>query len=253
MGEGGTRHRRREDRLISVLKATRPMSNTITLTAKDGYQLAAYEVLPDGPARGSLVLIQEIFGVNHHIRAVCDRFAAEGYRVVSPALFDRVERDVDLGYSDDDRIKGRALLAKLGWPEMLMDTEAAMQAAAGGGRLGVVGYCLGGSLAWFAATRLAGASAAVCYYGAQIPSFAEEQPKCPVLMHFGEQDQGIPIAGVENVREQQRGAPVEIYVYPGAGHGFSCDERASFNEASHELAYARTLAFVRKHVGGLTT
>jgi carboxymethylenebutenolidase len=222
-----------------------------TLTAKDGHKLSAYRAEPTGKPRGALVVIQEIFGVNHHIRGVCDRFAAQGWSVISPALFDRVQRDVELGYSEADRTEGRALLGKVQWPQMEMDTQAAIDAVMDGGKVGVVGYCLGGSLAWFAATRLTGASAAVAYYGAQIPNNADEQPKCPVLMHFGAEDQGIPLAGVEKVRAAQAKSPsaaVEIHIYPGAGHGFSCDERGSFNAASHELALARTLEFLRKHV-----
>jgi carboxymethylenebutenolidase len=166
-------------------------------------------------------------------------------------LFDRVQRGVELGYAENDRTEGRALLGKMQWPLMQMDTQAAIHAVADADKVGVVGYCLGGSLAWMAATRLGGVSAAVAYYGAQIPNHAEEKPRCPVLMHFGAEDQGIPLAGVDKVKEVQAnspGAPVEIHVYPGAGHGFSCDERASFRPVSHELALERTLAFLREHV-----
>ena len=222
-----------------------------TLKAADGHELSAYVSAPAGKPRGALVVIQEIFGVNHHIRSVCDCFAAQGWRVISPALFDRVQRGVELGYAENDRTEGRALLGKMQWPLMQMDTQAAIHAVADADKVGVVGYCLGGSLAWMAATRLGGVSAAVAYYGAQIPNHAEEKPRCPVLMHFGAEDQGIPLAGVDKVKEVQAnspGAPVEIHVYPGAGHGFSCDERASFHPVSHELALERTLAFLREHV-----
>lgn len=222
------------------------MSNRIHLKASDGHELAAYVATPEGAARGGIVVVQEIFGVNSHIRAVADGFAAEGYRAVAPALFDRIKRDVELGYDPDSVASGRELKGRMDWDGPLLDIRAAADTL-DGLKAGVVGYCWGGSLAWLAATRLDGVAAAVCYYGGQIRDFRDESPKCPVLMHFGSEDGGIPMDAIEAIRAAQQDIPV--HVYEGAGHGFNCDQRGSYDEASAAKARQRTMEFLAQNVG----
>lgn len=222
------------------------MGKTIRLTAADGFELSAYRADPEGKFRGNIVLFQEIFGVNSHVRRVCDRFAQEGYSVIAPALFDRVERNVELDYKPESTPKGRALRGQLGWDAPLLDATAAYEALKDGKRVGVVGYCWGGSLAWLSATRLPFVNAAIAYYGGQIVPFCKEQPCCPVMLHFGERDALIPATDVEQIRAAQPAAL--IHVYP-ADHGFNCDERASFDAEASALAWSRTLAFFGEHVG----
>jgi carboxymethylenebutenolidase len=222
------------------------MGETITLTASDGHTLSAWQ---DGPqdASRALVVVQEIFGVNRHIRNVCARFAAQGYRVIAPALFDRVQRGVELGYTADDVATGRALRAKVPEAGPVLDIEAAAAALPAGAKRGIVGYCWGGTVAWWGATRTRSFAASSCWYGGGIAATRTETPTCPVQMHFGEKDASIPLSDVELIRAAQPG--VEIFVYAGAQHGFGCDERASFSRADAELAQERTLAFFAKHLG----
>jgi carboxymethylenebutenolidase len=222
------------------------MGKMIELKAKDGFTLAAYKAEPSGKPIGGLVVIQEIFGVNHHIRAVTDRFAAQGYVSIAPALFDRAKRGVDIGYDEASMKQGVEIRAKIKLEDTLLDIAAAIEALRGAGKIGIVGYCWGGSLAFIAAARLDGLSAAVGYYGGMIAAHAEEKPRIPTLLHFGEKDHGIPLTDVDKVKAAR--PEVEIYTYP-AGHGFSCDERASFDKLSHEKALERTLAFFTKHLG----
>jgi carboxymethylenebutenolidase len=223
------------------------MGAMIELTAKDGFTLGAYKAEATGKPKGGLVVIQEIFGVNHHIRAVADRFAAQGYAVVAPALFDRAERGVDLGYDEGTIKRGIELRSKVKLEDTLLDIAAAIGELKGVGKIGVVGYCWGGSLAFLSATRLDGLACAVGYYGGMIAAHAEEKPKVPVLLHFGERDHGIPLSDVEKVKAAR--PEVQIYTYP-ADHGFSCDERGSFDKPSHQKALERTLAFFKQHLGG---
>jgi carboxymethylenebutenolidase len=222
------------------------LGKTVQGTAADGHSLSMYRADPTGEPRGGLVIAQEIFGVNSHIRAVCDDYAAEGYVVIAPALFDRVEPGIELGYQPDDVTAGRAIREKVSLDEALADVEAAAKLVIGFGRIGVVGYCWGGTVAWVAATRLRTFAAAVSYYGGGVPDLADEQPNCPVQLHFGEQDHAIPLAGVEKLQAAHPKLPV--YIYP-AGHGFNCDQRASYHAESAGLARERALAFLRQHVG----
>lgn len=215
------------------------MGEIMELQAEDGHSLAAYRADPVGVAKGGLVVIQEIFGVNAHIREVCDRFAAAGYIAIAPAMFDRVKTGVELNYDEEGIAAGRELMGQLGWDSALMDVSAAVQALRSAGKVGVVGYCWGGSLAWLTACRM-DIDAAVGYYGGQIPKYVGETPRAPVMLHFGETDASIPLEGVEEVKAAHSDIPV--YTYP-AGHGFSCDHRASFHEESSALALTRTLDF----------
>jgi carboxymethylenebutenolidase len=217
-----------------------------TLTANDQHQLGAYRADAKGTAKGGIVVIQEIFGVNHHIRAVCDRLAEEGYNAVAPALFDRTEKGFECGYTPDEIANARKFVANPNWDAMLKDTQATIDDLKKEGPVGIIGFCMGGSIAFLAATRLSGLSAAVAYYGGQIAKFADEKPKVPLQMHFGEKDQGIPMTDVEMIKKKQPNA--EIYTYPDAPHGFHCDERASFNEAASKAAWPRTMEFFKKHV-----
>jgi carboxymethylenebutenolidase len=217
----------------------------VTLTTTDQHRLGAYRAEPAGAAKGAMVVAQEIFGVNSHIRNVCDRLAAAGYLAVAPALFDRFVRDFQSGYSPDEVAHARSYLGKIDWDKMLLDIDAAVKEVRAAGPVGVIGFCMGGSIAFLAATRLSGLSAAVAFYGGQIIRFADEKPKCPVQMHFGQKDDHIPMSDVETIRRKQPAA--EIYDYP-AGHGFYCDERGSYNEASAKLAWQRTLDFLAKHM-----
>jgi carboxymethylenebutenolidase len=224
------------------------MGEMVTLTAGDGHTLSAYRAAPEGRPRGGLVVIQEIFGVNSHIKSVADGFAADGYVALAPAVFDRVERGVALGYGQEDIARGRALRDKVGWEQMIMDVKAAVAALEREGlKVGVVGYCMGGSLAWLAATRIDGLAAAVSYYGGAVADFAHERPRCPVLLHFGETDASIPPEHWERIRAAHPTVP--MHIYPGAGHGFNCDQRASYHEPSARLARQRTLDFFRQHLG----
>jgi carboxymethylenebutenolidase len=218
----------------------------IELTAADGFKLGGYRADPAGAPEAAMVVIQEIFGVNHHIRAVCDRFAAEGYVAIAPAIFDRIERNFQSGYSPDEIAVARKFVANPDWDAMLRDTQAAINAVKDVGPVGIVGFCLGGSVAYAAATKLSGLRAAVGYYGGAVVRFADDRPKVPTQLHFGEKDTGILLSDVEIIRGKR--PDVEIHVYPGAQHGFGCDERASYDKPSADLAWRRTLDFFAKHL-----
>ena len=217
-----------------------------TLTASDSHQLGAYRADPAGAPKGGMVVIQEIFGVNQHIRKVCDDFAKEGYVAVAPALFDRTQKDYQSGYTPAEIEKSRTFVAKPDWDAMMRDTDAALKELKSAGPVGIVGFCMGGTVAFLAATRLSGLSAAVGYYGGRIVAFADEKPKCPVQMHFGEKDASIPMTDVETIKQKR--SDTEIYVYNEAGHGFHCDERGSFDKGSRDQAWQRTTDFFAKHM-----
>jgi carboxymethylenebutenolidase len=216
----------------------------ISLTAADGHSFSAYRAGPEGAAMG-LVVVQEIFGVNSHMRFASDAFAAEGFAVISPALFDRAEADVELGYTPEDIQAGLALRAKISEEQVMADIEAAA-AALGTKTVGIIGYCWGGTIAWWGATRSKSFKAAVGWYGGGIAATRTETPDCPVQLHFGAEDHGIPLTDVDAIRAAQPG--VEIFVYEGAGHGFGCEQRGSFDPKSFELAQSRSLDFFRKHL-----
>jgi carboxymethylenebutenolidase len=222
------------------------LGSHITLTASDGFKLGAYRADPTGPVKGGLVVIQEIFGVNHHIRAVCDRFAALGYASIAPAIFDRYQPNFESGYTPADIEVARQYIGKADMGKMLADTQATIDALRSTGKVGIVGYCLGGSLAFLAACRLTGLSCAIGYYGGMVAKNADEKPKVPTMLHFGETDHSILMSDVEIVKQKR--PDIETFVYP-AGHGFSCDERGSYHEPSHKQALERTLGLLKKCVG----
>lgn len=224
------------------------MGQQIQLTAQDGFTLGAYQAAPEGVAKGGVVVIQEIFGVNSHIREVADGYAADGYLAIAPQIFDRAERDVELGYDEADLARGIELaFQKLDHGQTLQDLQAAVEAAAAAGhdKVGVVGYCFGGLLSWRAACSLKGVAAAVAYYGGGIAREAGQQPRCPVMMHFGEKDAHIPLEDVAKIEAAQ--PDVQVYVYP-ADHGFNCDQRASYDADSAALARQRTVQFFSEHL-----
>jgi len=220
------------------------MGQDVTLRATDGHSLGAYRADPKATPRAGIVVVQEVFGVNAHIRSLVDRWAERGYVAIAPALFDREERDVRLDYDAEGLRQGRALRRALGWDVPLFDVEAARASIASAGRVGVVGFCWGGSVAWLSATRLA-VDAAACFYGAQIAQFRDETPRCPVLMHFGERDPLIPATDVAAIRASQPALPIHVYA---AGHGFHCDARDDFDRDASRLADDRTRAFFEEHL-----
>ena len=225
------------------------MGAMIVLTASDGHRLGAYEAKPAGEPRGGLVVVQEIFGINPHIRRVADGFAADGYRVIAPSLFDRAELGVELDYEAADVERGRNLRQEISLDEMLLDIAACRMALGATGKVGLVGYCLGGSLAWLTATRLDGFAAAVGYYGGMIAGHLDESPRVPVMLHFGEEDGGIPMADVAKIRASTDPARVQVFTYPAAGHAFNRHGNKAWHEDSAKRARERTLAFLRKHLG----
>jgi carboxymethylenebutenolidase len=235
-----------ESRRSALGSKEEDLGKHFTLTASDSHQLGAYRADPSGPSKGGVVVIQEIFGVNHHIRAVCDRLAQEGYTAVAPALFDRTQKDFECGYTPDEIANARKFVANPNWDAMLKDTQAAIDELKKEGPVAIIGFCMGGSIAFLAATRLNGLSAAIAYYGGQIAKFADEKPKVPMQMHFGGKDQSIPMSDVEMIKGKRTES--EIYTYPDAAHGFHCDERASYNEAAAKAAWPRALEFLKKHL-----
>ena len=222
------------------------MPEMLELTAGDGFKLAAFRALPSGTPRGGLVVAQEIFGVNSHIRSVCDGFAADGYAVIAPALFDRYERGVDIGYTPADIARGRELKVLARTDAALRDIAAARDALSATGKVGVIGYCWGGFIAWMAASRLTGFACAVPFYGGGMLDAADERPQCPVMAHFGERDAMIPVAGVRQLAAAHPQAQVFTY---DADHGFNCDQRPSYDATAAKLARGRTLQFLQQHVG----
>jgi carboxymethylenebutenolidase len=222
------------------------MGKMIELTASDGHKLGAYRAEPSGKPRGGIVVIQEIFGVNSHVKSVADGFAADGYLAIAPAMFDRAEKNFDVGYKPEDIARGRDVRAKVPNDAALKDTEAAIKAASSAGKVGVVGYCWGGTIAWLAAGKLSGITCAVPYYGGGILADAELAPKVPVMGHFGDKDAHIPVDGVRKLAAKYPTHQIFIYA---ADHGFNCDQRGSYNAPAAKQARERTLGFLRKHVG----
>ena len=214
------------------------------LTANDDHVLSAY-VAGDPDAGASIVVVQEIFGINSHIRSVVDAYAALGYRAIAPALFDRVMRGVDLEYTEEGMHAGLAVREQAAWATTTIDIAAAVDHVRRDQPVGVIGFCYGGGVAWLSANELS-IDAAVSYYGGQIHQFIDRVPQCPTLLHFGEIDHMIPFGDIADVRASYPNIP--IHVYQGAGHGFNCDVRASYNADASQLAHERTTAFFDRHL-----
>jgi carboxymethylenebutenolidase len=224
------------------------VSASIDIIASDGHRLSAYVARPEGAALGALVMLQEFFGVNAHIRAMADQYAKDGFHTIAPAIFDRVERGVELGYDDAGIQKGRALRARLDMGQTMLDVQAAVDAVSFEGTVATLGYCWGGSLAYLAAARLKKVVCAVGYYGAQIAGHVDETLHAPVLLHFAEHDEYIPLADVDTIRAAH--PEIESYLYPGTEHGFSCNDRRFYEPKAASLARERSLAFLTRHARG---
>lgn len=220
------------------------MGENLQLNSSGMQCIGAYRAKAPGKAKGGIVVVQEIFGVNAHIRSVVDAFAAQGYDAIAPAFFDHLETGVELDYDDAGIARGRALIAELGVDRVLADVGSAADAIQSAGRIGVVGYCWGGSIALLAAIRLG--LPAVSYYGARNTAWLDQPPRAPVQFHFGEFDRSIPAEAVQRHRDAI--ADAEIHLYP-AGHGFNCDRRADYHAPSAALALQRTLEFFARHLG----
>ncbi len=216
------------------------MGDFTTLMARDGHEFNAWLTAPNGAPRGAIVIAQEIFGVNRHIRAVADGFAQDGHLVIAPCLYDRVRRGIDLGYSEKETQEGRGYRLQIPKEKTLLDLAASVNVVKHAGRVAVIGYCWGGTLAWLSAAALP-ISCAVSYYGGQIKDHLDKPPKRPVLYHFGDKDPYIPLSDIEKIRAADPGG--EFHLYP-ADHGFNCEERGSYDAASAQLARERTLAFL---------
>ena len=222
------------------------MGKNIELTSSDGHKFSAYVAEPSGKAKGALIVVMEIFGVNSHIKGVADSYAAEGYLAIAPAFFDRVQRGLDVGYTPQDIETARGLMQKMSFGDAVKDAEAAKQHVASAGRTGIIGYCWGGALSFKAACNVDGLACAVAYYGGAIPSMIGEKPKCPVMFHWGETDHSIPL---EKAKEVAAAHKDQIHYFYPAGHGFNCDQRGSYDAESAKTARGRTLEFLRKHIG----
>ena len=223
------------------------MGQMITMRMADGFGLGAYTSSPTaGASKGVVVVIQEIFGVNAHIREVADGYAAKGYTAIAPALFDRIDSDIQLGYTEADMGTGIDLaFQKLQMPQTLADLQSVVDYAGEQGSVGVVGYCFGGLLTYLSACNIKGVTAASSYYGGGIAGMLDQTPQCPLIMHFGELDAHIPMSDVEKIRAAHADVPVNVYA---ADHGFNCDHRSSFDEAASTLALSRTLAHFEAHL-----
>lgn len=221
------------------------MGTHLTLRAEDGHQFGAYRADPSGTAKGVVIIVQEIFGVNHHIRNVCERVAQEGYIAIAPALFDRLQPNFECGYSAEDVEIARGFIPKINWDHVMLDVKATVESAKGLGKIGMMGFCFGGSVGYVSALKLP-IDAAICCYGGQVVRHADTAPKCPTQMHFGDQDKSIPMSDVEAIISKRKDCDIHVY---HAGHGFMCDERGSFDAECSALAWSRSLTFLKQHIG----
>jgi carboxymethylenebutenolidase len=217
----------------------------LQLRAADGHTFSSYLARPEGPARGSVVVVQEIFGVTGHIERVTDQFAAAGYLAIAPALFDRQERGVNLAYDEAGIARGVGFMQKADFGQVMLDLDAAIAAVDHAGAVGMVGYCWGGLVTYLAGSRT-NIAAGVVYYGGGIPQVLEPTPRCPMQFHFGAHDTHIPISDVEKIRAAFPQGEYHVYA---AGHGFNCTDRASHDAAAAHRAFARTQEFFSKHLG----
>ena len=222
------------------------MGTMIELTAADGHKFSAYRAESKGKPKGALIVVMEIFGVNSHIKKVTDEYAADGYLAIAPAMFDRVQPGLDIGYTPADIEVGRGIMQKMKLDDAMKDVAAAMKNVASAGKIGIVGYCWGGTVAWKAASTLAGIACSLPYYGGGVPGLIGEKPKCPVMFHWGETDHSIPLDKAQEVAAAHKD---QTHYFYSAGHGFNCDQRGSYNADASKLARTRTLEFLAKHVG----
>ncbi len=222
------------------------MGKHVELTAADGHKFDAYVAEPAGAPKGLIIVAPEIFGVNSHIRGVTDGYAAEGYMAVAPAFFDRAQTKYEAGYTPEDIAAGVELMKKISLDDCLLDVSAAIAFGQSAGKVGIVGYCWGGVIAWVAAQRLHTLACSAPYYGGAMPNFVTDKLNCPVMMHFGETDHSITLEQAKSIAAAYPEA--QAFYYP-AGHGFNCDQRGSYDAPSAKLALSRTLEFFKKYVG----
>ena len=223
------------------------MGKNIELSTTDGHTLDAYISEPASSSKGGIVVIQEIFGVNQHIRNVTDQFAANGYTSIAPALFDRVERGLELGYGQSDFQKGKETRGGLNDNAIIADVQAAINEVSSAGKVGIVGYCFGGFVSWLAACHCNNLSAASTFYGGGIHAKREDNPTVPVILNFGDNDGGIPLNQIHDIKEAHPDIP--CYVYDNSGHGFCCEDRESYNSGACTRAHERTLAHFSANIG----
>lgn len=222
------------------------MGETISLTTSDGHTLDAYKATPTGTVKGGLVVVQEIFGINGQIRRTADYFAEQGYVAIAPALFDRVEKGIELGYNETDFGIGRETRGKITDDWIVADIGAAVQDVASAGKVSVIGFCFGGYATYVSACKVDGISAAMPFYGGGIAAkVGDMQPKCPTQFHFGDKDAAIPLDDLQKIKDALQDSP--LYVYDDSGHGFTCDDRDSYNKGAAERAYARALDWMAEH------
>ena len=224
------------------------MAKRISLKASDGHELGAFVAEPSGKPKGGVVVIQEIFGVNGHIQDLVDKFAKEGYLAIAPELFDRFEKSVELGYDEISFAKGRDLRGQLNDDMILADVDAAAKHASSAGKVGLIGYCFGGYVAWASACGLDSLACSASCYGGGIAARAEnDKPRCAVQFHFGDKDHAIPLDDVQKIKNAHPDVPT--FVYDDAAHGFCCDDRDVYNPGACERAHCRALALFAEHVG----
>ncbi len=222
------------------------MGEMIKLVASDGFELQGYLARPSSSGKGAIVVVQEIFGVNSHIREVCDRFAEVGYAALAPSIFDRMEPGFDVGYEPEDMARARQLMGSGNMDHYLLDVAAARDALAGFSPVSITGYCLGGSVTFAAAARMDGFLCALPFYGGMIAGICEEHPRCPTLMYFGEQDHSIPMEDVDKIRQAQPEATIKVV---DAQHGFMCDHRATYSAEHAATAWQDSLQFLDSQTG----
>ena len=224
------------------------MGQTVTLTTSDGHTLDGYRADPSGAAKGGVVVIQEIFGVNSHVRHVVDMFAGKGYAAISPALFDRTEKGVELGYDEVSFGRGRELRGGLNDEWILADVDAAARAVSDAGKVGLIGYCFGGYVAWISGCNLDSLACSVsCYGGGIAPRAVNDTPRMPMQMHFGDKDHAIPMGDVQAIRDAHPEIP--SFIYDDSAHGFCCDDRDVYNQGAEARCHERALALFAEHVG----
>lgn len=222
------------------------MGEISSLTTLDGHNLDAYKATPPGNPKGGLVVVQEIFGINSQIRSTVDYFATQGYLAIAPALFDRVGKNIELGYNEKDFSTGRETRGKITDEFITADLTAAVKDVSSAGNVSVIGFCFGGYATYIAACAVDGVAAAMPFYGGGIAAKVQEiKPKCPTQFHFGDKDAAIPFDDLHKIKDTLQDCP--FYVYDDSGHGFTCNDRDSYNAGATERAYARALEWMNQH------
>lgn len=225
------------------------MGEWIDITAADGHRLGAFRAEPEGPPRGGLVIAQEMYGVNSYLCGVVDDYAAKGYLAIAPRLYDRLEPGLIIEYDDEGNRRAKELYRNYDWSKAIMDLEAARDAVASAGKVGILGFCFGGSLAWLAACR-SDFACAVSYYGGEIIRYLDEDgARCPIECHVGAEDKALNAEKIARFRARYPDVP--FHIYPGAVHGFDNEKRGPrHHPEATRIARARTLDFLNQHLAG---